>query len=427
MIKASTLTTHIGNVSVTRIVPLAPEIVRFAITAKIPDGAKHFTQPALRMYAALILTRTKKKSKRAIEEYINQYGITLEVTPGIESITFTGSVRKEHVPAVSKLLLELIFDPVIESTEFVQKKKLAKEANREAHDDAKRAAHTAFVNTLYAHEPRLVIDTLKDELVHITALTETSVQKIHTALKSAVWFVSIVGDTHAEYGFLPFVKALSQEAMPDVRVPIIATPVAARSHFTPIHSKTNIEVQMGNVGIVRSDDPTFIAFDFGIDVLGKVGGFSGRLMSTVREKEGLTYGIYAHTHPHHRGDSFHFVIRTFFMAKDYEKGIASINRELTAIVEKGITEKELNVFKEINKNEFILGHESNATRLSLYHSLIVRGHSEAYLYEYQEQVQGLTRKMVNTALTKNIDLSNLVLSAAGPISKEGKPHITAHT
>jgi zinc protease len=419
-----TLTTQVGNVTVTRITPLTPAIVRFSLTAKIQNGATRFTQSTLSLYSALLFTKTKRKSKLALEEYQRKYGITLEVTTGIESITFTGSVRREHVNAITALVKELVFEPLVDAKEFVAKKKLALEANREAHDNAKRAAQTAFVNALYPHEPRLILDTLTVEKKHIGALTEAHIRALHTALPKAVWFLSIVGDTEAEYGFLPLARALAKSAGADERSPITAFPAPASAHYTTVHGKTNIEVQMGNVGTIRNDDPSFVAFDFGIDVLGKLGGFSGRLMSTVREKEGLTYGIYALIHSHHRGDSFHFVVRTFFMAKDYEKGIAAIKRELTAIVEKGITEQELAVFKEINRNEYILAHESNATRLTLYHSLTVRGQSEAHYREFEEQIAKLTRKEVNDALRKNIDLKNLVLSAAGPILKDGTPILT---
>lgn len=419
-----TLTTHIGNISVTRVIPLSADIVRFSLTAKIQNGTKTFTQSALALYASLLFTKTKRKSKLAIEEYERQYGIDIAVTSGIESVTFTGNVRKIHVEKLTKLLGELIFEPVVLVAEFAQKKKLAIEANREAHDDAKRIAHVTLINALYTHEPRLTLETLQTELIHTKQATSAVIENIHKALRTSAWYMTIVGDTTAEYAFLPFIELLARQADVAERVAISASPLQNASHFTTVPSKTNIEVQIGNVGVVRNDDPTFAALDFGIDVLGKVGGFSGRLMSTVREKEGLTYGIYAHTNPHHRGDAFHFVIRTFFMAKDYEKGIQSIYRELHAIVEKGITDKELTIFKEILKNQYVLAHESNKTRLMLYHSLIVRGHNEALYRSYQEAISLLTKKQVHEALRANIDPANLVISAAGLISKEGKPLIT---
>jgi predicted Zn-dependent peptidase len=115
------------------------------------------------------------------------------------------------------------------------------------------------------------------------------------------------------------------------------------------------------------------------------------------------------------------------MAKDYEKGMTSTLRELKNIVEKGVTEKEIAIFKEINRNQYILAHESNLTRLKLYHALIVQGYNEALYREYQEKVASLTRKQINSALKENIDLNRLVISASGPITHHGKPIIPAKT
>jgi zinc protease len=419
-----TLTTHVGNVVLTRVTPLSPDIVRFSLTAKIPKGSERFTQSVLALYASLLFTRTKRKSKLALEEYQRQYGIDIDISTGIESISFHGSVRKVHVDKLATLLSELLFEPVVDAKEFVQKKKLAFEANREAHDDAKRIAHVTFVNALYSHEPRLRLDTLAMERLHIKKVTVSHVQTLQRALTTSAWYVTVVGDVATEYTLLPFIKRLAENAVPDERSVISASRIESASHFTTVPSKTNVEVQIGNVGLIRNDDPTFPALDFGINVLGKVGGFSGRLMSTVREKEGLTYGIYAHTNTHHFGDAFHFVIRTFFMAKDYEKGIQSTHRELRSIVEKGITDSELITFKEILKNQYELAHESNKTRLQLYHSLVVRGYNESLYRAYQEDIARLTKKQVHDALRANINPSVLVVSAAGPISKEGKPLIT---
>ncbi len=419
-----TLTTYIGNVCMTRVTPLSPEIVLFSLTAKIPKGSARFSQPALALYASLLFTKTKRKNKLALEEYERQYGIDIDVTSGIESVTFSGSVRKIHVDKLAHLLHELVFEPVVDVKEFAQKKKLAFEANREGHDNAKRIAHVAFVNALYAHEPRLLLDTLSDEHTHIKQTTSAVIKNIQEALRMSAWYFTVVGDTASEYGFLPFIEALAKNAVSDERTTISALPLRGTSHFNTVSSKTNVEVQIGNVGVVRNDDPTFAALDFGIHVLGKVGGFSGRLMSTVREKEGLTYGIYALTNSHHRGDAFHFVIRTFFMAKDYVNGMKSTLRELNAIVTKGITDKELIIFKEILKNQYVLAHESNKTRLQLYHTLVVRGYNETLYRLYQEETARLTKKQVHEALKININPSMLVISGAGPISKEGVPLIT---
>lgn len=420
-----TTTTHVGNVTLTRILPVRSDIVHLALTAHIPEGSSRFTPEALHLYSTLVLTKTKKKSKEALEAYMMAHGINLSVTAGRETITFTGSVRLARVRNFIDLLTELIFEGDIDEHEFGQKKKLALEANREAHDNAKRIALINFTNALYPHEPRAQLHTLTEEKSCLVKATRSESTQIHRALPTSRWYLSIVGTPLAEYHALRLVKKLEHTSTAYVPKTIVARPVAPQRHFATVPGKTNIEVFIGNVSrIPQNTDQACIPFEFGIDVLGKVGGFSGRLMSTVREKEGLTYGIYAHTASSRKGDSFHFLVRTFFMAKDYTQGYTSTMREIELIRTKGITEKELTTFKDILRNEAILACESSESRLRLFHGLVVSGHDERDRHETLKRIEGITRKEVNDALRTYLDPDSLVVSAAGPITKNGTPLIT---
>jgi zinc protease len=192
------------------------------------------------------------------------------------------------------------------------------------------------------------------------------------------------------------------------------------SEFITVPGKTNVEVRMGNVIPITPLHVEYAALDFGIDVLGKVGGFSGRLMSTVREKAGLTYGIYATTVDTNPQSTIHWNVYTFLAAKDLAKGLSATRNEIKRIVRKGITSKELSTFKDILRNQYLIAHESNMRRLSTYHTLSVLGYSETILIERVARMQKLTLPEVNKALIKYIDPHNLVTSGAGPVSSEGK-------
>lgn len=412
----------IGNVTFTRIAPLSPEIVRFALTARIPREHT-VNESTLALYELLLLTGTIHFTKERLEEYLKENGIELAVSSGIRTITITGSVRRSKVSALTKLLSELLFSPRVLQNEFTLKRTLALEKNREEHDNARRIAHTAFMHALYPNEPRMLPQTLTKERNELMKITSEKVRAFEKILPECVWYLSVVGDRTVVPEFHRLSKLLARSATRNVFEPLVGEPSKGGALYSPVKGKTNIEVFLGNICDIRNDDPDFIPLDFGIDVLGKVGGFSGRLMSTVREKEGLTYGIYAHTANHQRGNRFHFVIRTFFMAKDYERGIASTRRELKKIVSEGITHGELTTFKEILQNGELLAHESNETRLNLYHGLTTLGYTEALRKTELERMRSLTVKEVNAALRANIDPESLVISAAGPVSKEGTPLI----
>ena len=90
-------------------------------------------------------------------------------------------------------------------------------------------------------------------------------------------------------------------------------------------------VLLGQSDGLRYRDPDALALRVGSAVLGA--GFTGRLMSTVRDQEGLTYGIGAGI----SGTSDIFAdgawrIIASFAPQLLEKGVASTKRELNALV-----------------------------------------------------------------------------------------------
>ncbi len=400
--------------------PLDPSIVRFALTAELGGFPHTISDELLSLYAALALTKTKSKNKEAIEDYLKRYGIHLKVSSSRARLNFSGSVRKENVPQVIKLLKEILFTPSIDGDEFERKKKLALEDNRESRDDAKRIAAIAFSNLLYDRENIMREVLLDEELASIKKITKNKVESFVSKLVECEWYFTIVGEDEVAKEFNGFLKLLKGRSVVTGYKVDETRLRTAQSAFVTVAGKTNVEVRIGNIVPITPLHLDYIPLEFGLAVLGLVGGFSGRLMSTVREKEGLTYGIYARLLERNRMSTVHWNIFTFFTAKDLKKGLLATQRELTSIVENGITEAELHTFKEILLNQRILSHESNATRLSYYHGLSIAGYTAADDVEMLARLQKLTVTEVNSALKKYIDLDNLLIAGAGPVTEAGE-------
>jgi zinc protease len=402
-----------------RIDPLDPSIVRFALTVEFGGFPKSLSDEILSLYASLALTRTQTKDKEAIETYLKRYGIQLKVASSRARINFSGSVRKENVPQLVKLLKEILLTPQIDPKEFERKRKLSLEDNRESRDDAKRIAAISFSNILYDRES-IMRETLLDE--ELAALKRINRQKLETFVISFLaneWYFSVVADEVTAKKFNVLLNILKRSAVATKYIVAEQRLRDSQSSFVTVPGKTNVEIRIGNIVPITADHSDFIPLEFGLAVLGIVGGFSGRLMSTVREKEGLTYGIYARLIARDRMSTAHWNIYTFFTARDLKRGLDAAIREITLIVKKGITESELRTFKEIMLNHRILSHESNATRLSYYHGLSLMGYTAADEITMSERLAKLTVKEVNAALKKYINPDALIIAGAGPVRPDG--------
>ncbi len=415
-----TSVTESPHVHFTRVAPLDPEIVRAALTVRIPNFRTVHTESSLALYAALAESGTAKKTKHALITYLRKHGITLDVTAGKGTVSYTVSVRKGNIPYAVALLSEIIFSPSLFQSEVQAKKALLLEDNRESRDNAKLITRITFHNLLYPEGSFLYEQTLDEALTEIKMLSSKSLTSLHTAIQKGEWYVTLVSDAGGGIMFAPLLKTLESHGgkVPEPNVHTIVK--KGTQSFISVPGKTNVEVRMGHVVPITPLHTEYVPLDFGIDVLGKVGGFSGRLMSTVREKEGLTYGIYATTVDINPQSTIYWNIYTFFAAKDLTNGLTATKREVERIVSKGITTKELTTFKDILKNQYFIAHESNARRLATYHSLSLLGYSEQIFIERVARIQKLTVREVNNALKKYINSDNLIVCGAGPVSREGK-------
>jgi zinc protease len=184
-----------------------------------------------------------------------------------------------------------------------------------------------------------------------------------------------------------------------------------------IPSKHNVEFSIGGPLPLTLHHPDYLPFVFGLAVLGKWGGFAGRLMSTVREKEGLTYSIYSRTESVYGNESGYWRVMTFFAPEKATTGVSSTLREITQIANKGVTDSEMERFKAILNTQQTLLNDTLLGSLGDLHGYLSEGFTLDQMTEYKARILNVTKKEVNEALKKYLNPERLIISAAGPVAK----------
>lgn len=115
-------------------------------------------------------------------------------------------------------------------------------------------------------------------------------------------------------------------------------------------------------------------------------GFAGRLMQQVRDKCGLTYGIYA------RAKDQLFFVHATFAPKLMARGIAEMQKVVTEW-KNGVTQKELDVQKKMMINSRRVAFDDPDMMADMLHMEHLRGIS----YN-AEQIQAVTLAQVNEAI-----------------------------
>lgn len=407
-----------SRIDVAHITPQMGDIVRFKATLPVSDIKDRMLVP---LYADLIQRGTASYSRKEFAAAIEALGARLDVTNDLVGITVEGCALASTFPRLLGLVREMLETPAFSGKERDQVHKQYAQYLHDEADNARTQAYIGFTQALFAKTHPYYRPSVEARRTFLRSATRTSYLDFHKKISAARVIVSVSGAENLRQNAAKLFASLGRAGDATPVATVSASPHAGETTYRTVHDKANVELYIGNVLPLTLSDSSFLTFNFGLQVLGKWGGFSGRLMSTVREKEGLTYTIYARTEGVTKDRSGMWYIFTFFTPKDLDKGLSSTRREIAQIAQKGVTTKELTNFKELLKNQFILAHESDAKTLSLYHDALCAGMTPAELAAQYDAMQTLTRGVINDALRRHLDPAALVISGAGTINPNGKP------
>lgn len=206
---------------------------------------------------------------------------------------------------------------------------------------------------------------------------------------------------------LPQGAALSAPAVPN-------SPQATREHIDFPSNQTHL--LLAQLGIPRGH-PDYAALYLGNQILGG-GGFGTRLMEEVREKRGLTYGIYSGFSPMQTNGPFMINLQT---RADLAEGTLELVQRLVAeFLQDGPTEAELERSKRQIAGSFPLSTASNADIVGQLGSIGFYGLPLSYLEDFMQQVQALSVEDVKAAMNTHLSADGFVIVTAGP-EVEQKP------
>lgn len=222
--------------------------------------------------------------------------------------------------------------------------------------------------------------------------------------------IALVGDlSRAE---AEVIAAKVSAALPEgPALPRIAQPEEPKPGPSHIEFPSNqTHLMLAQLGVDRRE-PDYAALMLGNQILGG-GGFGTRLMEEVREKRGLTYGVYSgFSAMQARGP---FMINLQTRAELSEGTLQLVQDILTDYLANGPTQKELDVAKREMVGSFPLTTASNADIVGQLGSMGFYNLPLTYLDDFMSEVQGLSVAQVKAAMAKHLDADKLVIVTAGP-------------
>ena len=359
---------------------------------------------------------TTTQNQFAIAEKLERVGASISFSAGDQLLNIQAKCLKKDVALVIGLIAEQLRYPALAPEELAKAKKQFSGSLQRQLENTDFRAGEAFNQAAYpAGHPNRTPST--DEfLTAIASATIEEIRAFHAKYYGpAHCTLVLVGDVEP----LVITTALTTgfsgwTGGTDLPHSAKATATdSAKNQNVFIAGKTSISVVMGQTTGLRYSDPDYQALKVATAVLGG-GGFSGRLMQTVRDKEGLTYGIYSNVTQDTFTDGDWRLTATFAPAL-LEKGIASAKAQLANWYAKGITPAELAYRKTNLVGSFKVGL---ATTDGLAGALLIalhRGYDQAWLDQYPQVIEALTLTEVNNVMKKYLNPEEMFISKAGTI------------
>jgi zinc protease len=333
---------------------------------------------------------------------------SLGFSAGADGVSISATTLVENADATFDLLRLALVEPRFEEDSLARARARQMATLRADATDPNRIASRSFWARAFPDHPYALPSDGTIETVE--ALDRDDVSAAHArALARNNLLVAVVGAMDADT-LAPLLDAVFGD-MPEAS--------AERPHPAEAALAGSVEVielaipqsvvAFGHAGIPR-DDPDFIPAFVLDHVLGG-GGFGSRLTAEVRERRGLTYGIYTYLAPNDLGWLY---MGSFSSANDrVAEAIELVRAEWARTAAEGITADELERAKQFLTGAYALRFDGNARIASQLLGLQIAGLGPDYVNERNALVEAVTLEDIRRVAGRLLDPDDLSFVIVG--------------
>jgi zinc protease len=163
---------------------------------------------------------------------------------------------------------------------------------------------------------------------------------------------------------------------------------------------------------MRDDDPDYPALVIGNYILGS-GALSSRLGDRIRQKEGLSYGVGSTLGASSLDKRATVTLYAIYNPANLDKLQKAIREELDAILESGVTQKELDDARQgyLQRQEVARTEDANLSQV-LEGTLVANRTMEHYTKQ-EQAIRALTPEQVREVMRRRINPSSFLTAVAG--------------
>jgi zinc protease len=388
------------------------------IEGSVLGGSTFFPQneQATAILAAELLDAgTAKRDKDTIREALASRGASLSFSAQGDRTFFSASCLPEDISFLLNLIVECLSQASFPEKEITLAKERIIGGLTESKTDTNLQARIAYARLVYEAGHANYATTTDEDSTAIRRSTRKQLKALQAVYGHTGLIAAIAGDVDPKKTLAVATTAFSK--LPKGSAPLPAKKLNTKKQlskevFVTVVDKANIDVFAGSSVGFDYDDARFVPFAVLLSMLGGRGLSSGHFMRTIRERDGLTYGIYSIPAGFEDKDDGGYRIWATFAPAVYKKGIAAIRKEIEVFLATGITKETLRKKQDEITGRFQISLSTASGLAAVLAQIASEQKPLSYIDDYPNMIRAVTiadlKKVASLISTKT-----LAVAAAG--------------
>jgi zinc protease len=366
---------------------------------------------------AMLARGTDKMTRQQIADEMTR----LQMTGGLLGYQTT----RTHLPASLRLLADVMRNANFPAAEYQQLQREALtglSAQLDNPEALSRDVLATHFNTYPPGDPRYSTP-LKQRIEAVSKTPLDAVQKYHADFYgTARGEISIVGDFD-DKAIEPLLKELFAgwaSKAPYARVEREYREVKPARLVIDTPDKENAVFRARQDFPLRDDDPDAPALTIAVEILGGGSGLSNRLITRLRQKDGLSYGVGAGLGVGSRERLATFSIGGIAAPQNVGKAEQALREELERARKDGFTAAEVDDAKKGLLQSRLLNRSQDAVVTSSWIGNLDLGRTFEFSKQFEDRLRAVTVEQANAAYRKYIEPEKMTFVIAGDANKGAK-------
>lgn len=380
------------------------------------EQSKMGRSAACNLASAMLMRGTTKHTREQLRDEFDRLKAGVSVGGDRSSI----ETLRPNLPAVLRLVAEVLREPAFPASEFEQLKRSALTGIEGMKSDPNALAGLQLARHLNPYPPEhwLYTPTLEERMQRLQSVSIENLQRCHDEFYGASNAeLAVVGDFDAEE-----ITRLAQQLFGDWKSPRPFTRIADSYHDVPAINrnldtpdKANAVFRAGLNLPLRDDQPDYPGLALGNYLLG--GSSDARLSRRIREQEGLSYSVRSWLSAGSIDAVGEFGISAIYAPQNRARIETEILEVLRQVLREGFSDAEVAAARKGYLALRKLSRTQDGALAERLANNLYLGRRFAWDADFDAKIAALTPQQIQSALKRYLDPHKLSIVKAGDFTR----------